>query len=192
VPQGRLAGNGSALAGRIHKPRLQSSRTHWIEQARNPRRVAGLGFVGSPAGCESGESAADRYPKVPAGEFAFGRVSSAKHARGARGASLGQDGRQDALEGVNPKGASSPRLAKHPSRVLGLRGRAKARKPVVAMPAGASRTGDCRVLTAGGCGERGNPFPPPGRRSSAGGNPRSAVGMKQTRPGVEGSKPSGG
>lgn len=52
---------------------------------------------------------------------------SAKHARGARGESFVQGGRQDTLEGLNPKGASSSRWAKHLWRVMGLRGRAKAR-----------------------------------------------------------------
>jgi hypothetical protein len=78
---------------------------------------------------------------------------------------LGQAVGSRTLEGLNPKGASSRRWAKHLSLVMGLRGRAKARKPVVVTPAGAvRRAGASCGLTAGGCGGRGNPVPPPGRR----------------------------
>jgi hypothetical protein len=48
------------------------------------------------------------------------------------------------------------------------------------------------LATAGGFGVEGNLIPPPGRRMLCRGNPRNAVGMKEARPGVEGSKPSRG
>ena len=78
----------------------------------NPKRVVRLDLVGSLAELESGQSVADRYPGARVRSRS--RAGQAKCERGVPGGSPGKAAGGTALEGENPRGASSWRRAKHP------------------------------------------------------------------------------
>jgi hypothetical protein len=92
----------------------------------------------------------------------------------------------------NPKGASGDARAKTRGASRGTLGRVKAQKPRSVEPAPASagkyQTGQRYV----GSSSRKRGDSPPERSKLRRVNPMSAAGMKQNRPGFEGSKPSRG
>jgi hypothetical protein len=104
-----------------------------------------------------GQSVADRYPEVRERICPSGR-SGLKHVRGVSGVSPSKAAGGSALEGENPRGASSQLRAKHPSTA---RDSGKGQSLEVEVLCTGSRVcpaGDRRGLTACGFSGRGNAF----------------------------------